>query len=104
MIVLDMIVHLDEPIKISLTPSERTSTRLPFPHLQAQPEQAGQLQLDVSVVEAHLVYLRVEMRQMGFHHLGLRDLVAERDRAVVGVWQESHLKREPGEEVVQEDA
>jgi hypothetical protein len=56
------------------------------------------------VIEAHLVYLRMEMRQMGFHHVEVRGLVAERDRAVVGVLQGPHLKREPGEEVVQGDA
>jgi hypothetical protein len=62
MIVLDMIVHLDKPIKISLTPSEWTSPRLDFLYHQVQPEQVDQLQLDFGMVEAHLVYLRVEMR------------------------------------------
>jgi hypothetical protein len=42
--------------------------------------------------------------QMGFHHVAFRGLVVERDRAVVGVWQRPHLKREPGEEMVQGDA
>jgi hypothetical protein len=60
--------------------------------------------LDLGVVETHLVYLQMELRQMGFHHLAVRSLVAKRDGAVVRVWQGPHLKREPGEEVVQEDA
>jgi hypothetical protein len=55
------------------------------------------------MVKAHLVYLRIEFRQMDFHHFGVRDLVAERDWAMVGVWQGPHLKREPGEELVQGD-
>jgi hypothetical protein len=56
------------------------------------------------MVEADPVYLRMAFRQMGFHHLGDRGLVTERDPAVVWVWQVPRLKREPGEELVQGDA